>query len=46
MQAIRTAYTILAHAAALAFILWLCTGGPLWKGKPAHHPAIKAFAGE
>lgn len=46
MQAIRTTATIIAHAAALALILWLCTGGPLWKGKPAHLPAIKAFVGE
>ena len=43
MQAIKTTASVIGHIAAAAFVLWIATGGPIWKGKPHHQPAIKTF---
>ena len=43
MQAIKTTAALIGHILGLAFVLWIVTGGPLWKGKPHHQPAIKTF---
>lgn len=44
MQAITLTFKLLLHVAALAFVLWLVTGGPLWKGRPADLPAVRVIS--
>ncbi|MDO4221646.1 MAG: hypothetical protein Q4C88_05970 [Akkermansia sp.] len=44
MQVVTTTIKLLLHVAALAFVLWLVTGGPLWKGRPADLPAVRTIS--
>lgn len=44
MQAITTTFKILLHVAAIAFVLWLVTGGFLWKRSQSDHPAARAIS--
>lgn len=43
MQTITTTFKILLHVAAIAFVLWLCTGGFLWKRSQSTLPAVRSF---
>lgn len=44
MQAITLTFKLLLHVAALAFVLWLVTGGFLWKRSQSDHPAVRAIS--
>ena len=44
MKAITITFKLLLHVAALAFVMWLVTGGFLWKHRQADLPAVRALS--